>query len=110
VKPALALGHPKRPCNASLYRNHNRAYSHRSANQPLMWFGPNPTFQSHYRISTLHPITTRKAGTATELLKPAPIDYLQTWSVSKRMNGSRAPDDDSALIESIEKDPGQAAQ
>ena len=42
------------------------------------------------------------AGTAgTELLKPAPDDYLQVWPVSRRVNSSRAPDDDPALIERI---------
>jgi len=36
-----------------------------------------------------------------ELLKPAPNDLLQKWTVSKRVNSSRAPDDDAALIERI---------
>jgi putative SOS response-associated peptidase YedK len=34
-----------------------------------------------------------------ELLKPAPNDLLQRWPVSKRVNASRAPDDDATLIE-----------
>jgi putative SOS response-associated peptidase YedK len=42
------------------------------------------------------------AGRAhTELLKPAPDDYLQAWPVSRRVNSSRAPGDDPALIEQI---------
>ena len=42
------------------------------------------------------------AGTAgTELLKPAPDDYLQTWTVSRRVNSSRAPSDDPTLIERV---------
>ena len=42
------------------------------------------------------------AGRAgTELLKPAPDDYLQAWPVSRRVNSSRAPGDDPALIERI---------
>jgi len=42
-------------------------------------------------------------GTAgVELLKPAPDDALQRWPVSKRVNSSRAPTDDPALIEPIE--------
>ena len=42
------------------------------------------------------------AGNAgTELLRPAADDYLQTWPVSKRVNSSRAPDDDPTLIERI---------
>jgi putative SOS response-associated peptidase YedK len=36
--------------------------------------------------------------TGTELLKPAPNDYLQVWPVSRRVNSSRAPGDDPALI------------
>jgi len=43
------------------------------------------------------------AGTAgTELLKPAPYDYLQAWPVSKRINSSRAPGDDPTLIDRID--------
>jgi putative SOS response-associated peptidase YedK len=42
------------------------------------------------------------AGTAgTELLKPASDDYLQTWTVSRRVNSSRAQGDDQTLIEPI---------
>jgi putative SOS response-associated peptidase YedK len=42
------------------------------------------------------------SGTAgLELLKPAPDDLLQRWPVSKRVNSSRAPDDDPTLIERI---------
>ncbi len=37
-----------------------------------------------------------------ELLKPAPNDLLQKWPVSKRVNSSRASDDDPSLIEKIE--------
>jgi putative SOS response-associated peptidase YedK len=40
------------------------------------------------------------AGAAgTELLKSAADDYLQAWQVSRRVNSSRAPSDDPALIE-----------
>ena len=43
------------------------------------------------------------AGTAgTELLKPASDDYLQTWTVSRRVNSSRTPSDDPTLIEKVE--------
>jgi putative SOS response-associated peptidase YedK len=34
-----------------------------------------------------------------ELLKPAAEDLLQRWPVPKRVNSSRAPDDDPTLIE-----------
>ena len=37
----------------------------------------------------------------TELLRPADEDLLQRWPVSKRVNSSRAPDDDPTLIEKI---------
>jgi putative SOS response-associated peptidase YedK len=41
-----------------------------------------------------------KAG--TELLKPAPNDYLQVWPLSRRVNSARAPGDDPTLIEKVE--------
>jgi hypothetical protein len=42
------------------------------------------------------------AGSAgTELLKPAPNDYLQVWPVSRRVNSSRALGDNPTLIEQI---------
>jgi putative SOS response-associated peptidase YedK len=37
----------------------------------------------------------------TELLKPALEDLLQMWPVSRRVNSSRAPGDDPALIERV---------
>jgi putative SOS response-associated peptidase YedK len=36
-----------------------------------------------------------------ELLKPAVENVLQKWPVSKRVNGSRAPDDDPTLIDKV---------
>jgi putative SOS response-associated peptidase YedK len=36
-----------------------------------------------------------------ELLKPAAEDVLQRWSVSIRVNSSRAPDDDPTLIDKV---------
>jgi putative SOS response-associated peptidase YedK len=36
-----------------------------------------------------------------ELLRPAPEDMLQRWPVSKRVNSSKAPDDDPTLIDRI---------
>jgi len=39
---------------------------------------------------------TGKAG--TEILRPAPNDYLQVWPVSKRVNSSRARSDDPTLL------------
>jgi putative SOS response-associated peptidase YedK len=39
----------------------------------------------------------REGGTA--LLKPSANDMLQKWPVSKRVNSSRAPDDDPTLID-----------
>jgi putative SOS response-associated peptidase YedK len=45
------------------------------------------------------PWLTGKAG--VEYLKPAPNDFLQKWPVSKRVNSSRADDDDATLIEKI---------
>jgi putative SOS response-associated peptidase YedK len=41
------------------------------------------------------------ATTGSELLKPAPADYLQVWPVSRRVNSSPAPGDDPALIEQV---------
>ena len=37
-----------------------------------------------------------------ELLQPAANDYLQAWPVSKRVNSSRAPDDDPSPIDRID--------
>jgi putative SOS response-associated peptidase YedK len=37
----------------------------------------------------------------TELLKPVPDDYLQVWPVSRRVNSSRTPGDDPALIDRV---------
>jgi len=45
------------------------------------------------------PWLSGKAG--VELLKPTAEDVLQRWSVSKRVNSSRAPDDDPTLIEQV---------
>ncbi len=42
------------------------------------------------------------SGTAgTELLKPAPDDYLQVWPVARRVNSSRAAGDDPMLIDQV---------
>jgi putative SOS response-associated peptidase YedK len=45
------------------------------------------------------PWLSGKAG--LELLKPAAENVLQKWPVSKRVNSSRAPDDDPTLIDKI---------
>ena len=45
------------------------------------------------------PWLSGKAG--LELLKPAAENVLQKWPVSKRVNSSRAPDDDPTLIDQI---------
>jgi putative SOS response-associated peptidase YedK len=45
------------------------------------------------------PWLTSEAG--VEYLKPAPNDFLQKWPVSKRVNSSRADDNDATLIEKI---------
>ena len=37
-------------------------------------------------------------------MKPAAEGVLQKWPVSKRVNSSRAPDDDASLIEAIDED------
>ncbi|MBO0759274.1 MAG: hypothetical protein J2P54_25830, partial [Bradyrhizobiaceae bacterium] len=38
---------------------------------------------------------------AAALMKPAGEDVLQKWPVSKRVNSSRAADDDATLIEQV---------
>jgi hypothetical protein len=45
------------------------------------------------------PLANGSAG--LELLKPAPDDLLQSWPVSKRVNSSRASDDDATLIDRV---------
>jgi putative SOS response-associated peptidase YedK len=42
-----------------------------------------------------------------EELKPAPNDYLQRWSVSKRVNSSKADTNERSLIEPIADNPTQ---
>jgi putative SOS response-associated peptidase YedK len=42
-----------------------------------------------------------RAEAGIELLKPAANDLLQKWPISKRVNSSRADDDDPTLIEKI---------
>jgi hypothetical protein len=41
------------------------------------------------------------AAALDEARQPAPDDFLQRWPASKRVNSSRAPDDDPTLIEEI---------
>jgi hypothetical protein len=41
--------------------------------------------------------------------EPAANDVLQRWPVSKRVNSSKAPDDDPTLIERVDLSPGLAA-
>jgi len=36
-----------------------------------------------------------------EFLKPAPNNFLQKWPVSKRVNSSRADDEDATLIDRV---------
>jgi putative SOS response-associated peptidase YedK len=43
-----------------------------------------------------------------EMLKPAPNDVLQRWPVSKRVNSSRASDEDASLIDPLPTDPNAA--
>ncbi len=40
-------------------------------------------------------------GDAAKLMRPADEKVLQMWPVSKRVNSSRADDDDASLIEPI---------
>jgi hypothetical protein len=47
-----------------------------------------------------------KAG--LELLKPAPDDLLQKWPASRRVNNSRASDDDPTLINDNVISPAKA--
>ena len=67
-----------------------------NANLPIVFnriTSPRATAHRHSRLQG------GKAG--LELLKPAPEDLLQCWPVSKRVNSSRAPDDDPTLIEAV---------
>jgi putative SOS response-associated peptidase YedK len=41
---------------------------------------------------------------AAALMKPAAEGVLEKWPVSKRVNSSRAPDDDASLIDVIDGD------
>jgi putative SOS response-associated peptidase YedK len=44
-----------------------------------------------------------------EMLKPVANDVLQRWPVSKRVNSSRASDDDATLIDPLPTIAGAAA-
>ena len=50
-------------------------------------------------LNQLGPWLSGKAG--TEVLKPAPERMLQLWPVSRRVNSSRANDDDATLIDRV---------
>jgi putative SOS response-associated peptidase YedK len=56
-----------------------------------------PVFLSEKQFG---PWLSGEAG--TEVLKPASLDYLQRWPVSKRVNSSKADADDPTLIERVE--------
>jgi putative SOS response-associated peptidase YedK len=47
-------------------------------------------------------------GAGVELLKPAANDVLQRWPVSRRVNSSRASDDDATLIDAVPTNPSAA--
>jgi putative SOS response-associated peptidase YedK len=53
------------------------------------------------------PWLTGSAG--VELLGPAGKDVLQRWPVSKRVNSSRASDDDTTLIDPLPAGPNATA-
>jgi hypothetical protein len=40
-------------------------------------------------------------ATGLDILKPAANNVLQRWPVSRRVNSSRASDDDASLIEAV---------
>jgi putative SOS response-associated peptidase YedK len=48
--------------------------------------------------------------TGSELMRPAAGDVLQRWPVSKRVNSSRASDDDATPIDPIEEAPAQTLE
>jgi putative SOS response-associated peptidase YedK len=62
--------------------------------------------QVHDRMPVLLPANDfepwLRGEAGLELLKPAPNDLLQKWPVSRRVNSSRASDDDPTLIERVE--------
>jgi putative SOS response-associated peptidase YedK len=62
--------------------------------------GPRPDARPARRKG-LRPVGAR-GSVRVEILKPAPNDLLQKWPVSKRVNSSRAEDDDPTLIEKVE--------
>jgi putative SOS response-associated peptidase YedK len=58
-------------------------------------------------VDQFEPWLSGRAG--GELLKPAENDMLQWWAVSKRVNSSRASDDDATLIDPLPTNPNAAA-
>jgi hypothetical protein len=55
---------------------------------------------NRFQENEFEPWLSGEAG--TELLKPAANDVLERWPVSKRVNSSRASDDDAELTDKIE--------
>jgi putative SOS response-associated peptidase YedK len=58
-------------------------------------------------VDQFEPWLTGKAG--VEMLKPAGKDVLQRWPVSKRVNSSRASDDDETLVDPMSTNPNAAS-
>jgi hypothetical protein len=55
------------------------------------------------RVYIVRRLLSDFAGEAgVESLKPAPNNFLQKWPVSKRVNSSRANDDDATLVNKVE--------
>jgi len=61
---------------------------------------------NHQGVRRASRLTRRRTrfslSVASRMLKPTPNDLLQRWPVSKRVNSSRASDDDPTLIEEID--------
>jgi putative SOS response-associated peptidase YedK len=85
---------------------HDKANGETLKSCTMIITGPNEfVAQVHDRMPVLladrdfEPWLSGSAG--LELLKPAPDDLLQSWPVSKRVNSSRASDDDATLIDRV---------
>jgi hypothetical protein len=73
----------------------------------LCYFRYSRIFRPRFNLSRRFWLT---GATGLDILKPAANDVLQCWPVSRRVNSSRAPDDDASLIEAVAVSEGGDVQ
>ena len=74
------------------------ACARRSPEETILW------------LTSGRPRMPTRRSSGLDILKPAANDVLQCWPVSRRVNSSRAPDDDASLIEAVAVSEGGDVQ